>query len=204
MALFRFAATTLLAGITTSAPTMWAGSICGCPLSADWAGQGYAAGPGFDAGVRFEYVDQTRLRSGHGVVGRNAFDVPNAREIQLRPLNRNTWLDLNSGFDAHWAAALSLPVHDRFHTTIAEDTAAPSTSRITGMGDLRLLARWRDERPARTVGLQFGFKLPTGRTNQPFAAGPAAGESLDRGLQHINGLQLEPHWILSCGLHFTL
>lgn len=139
--------------------------------------------PGLQVGARFEYFDQTQLRSGTHVVDRGSLTFPNDDEVQQDTLNRNTWLDLNYVFNRSWALSLSVPYYDRFHTTIAEGDTAISTSDARGIGDVRLLGRWQDVTPRRSIGVQFGLKLPTGRFDQNFAAGPQAGELLDRGLQ---------------------
>jgi hypothetical protein len=165
-----------------AAPT-FACSECGCSLSSDWAALGYATRPGLETGLRHEYYDQTELRRGTSRVDRASFALPNDNEIQQGTLNRNTWLDLNYVVNSSWAISASVPVHDRFHTTIAEGDTTLSSSRASGLGDVRLLGRYQVSRSARSFGLQFGFKLPTGRFDQPFATGPQAGELLDRGLQ---------------------
>jgi len=158
-------------------------SVCGCSLSSDWAAQGYATMPGLEAGLRFEYFDQTDLRSGTGRVDRSTLTFPNDNEIQQRTLNRNTWLDLNYVVNSSWAVTAAIPYHDRFHTTIVDGDTDISTSRASGLGDVRLLARYQKSGPTQSYGFQFGLKLPTGRFDQNFAEGPQAGELLDRGLQ---------------------
>ena len=140
--------------------------------------------PGWETSLRFEYFDQTDLRSGTNSVDRAALTFPNEREIQQRTLNRNSWLDLNYVVNSSWAVTASIPYHDRFHTTIVDGDTDISTSRATGPGDIRLLARYQWHRAAgRNWSAQFGLKLPTGRFDQNFAEGPQIGELLDRGLQ---------------------
>ncbi|MDB6113433.1 MAG: hypothetical protein JWQ83_72 [Lacunisphaera sp.] len=174
--LFTLAA---LAGTTPA----FACSVCGCSLSSDWAAQGYATLPGLETGLRYEYFEQSELRSGPDRVDRNALAFPNDDEIQQRTLNRNVWLDLNYVIAPAWALAVSVPWHDRFHTTIAEGDTDISTSQARGLGDVRLVARYQKSGAARSFGLQFGLKLPTGRFDQDFSGGPQTGELLDRGLQ---------------------
>jgi hypothetical protein len=177
----------LLAGLVvalTSTATSSACSVCGCSLSSDWAAQGYTVTPGLDAGIRFEYFEQSDLRSGTGSVDRATLTFPNDNEIQQKTVNRNTWLDLNYVANSSWAITASIPYHDRFHTTIAAGDTDISTSRASGLGDVRLLARYQFHREAsESWSVQFGLKLPTGGFNQNFAEGPQAGELLDRGLQ---------------------
>ena len=139
--------------------------------------------PGLDASVRYEYFEQSDLRSGTSSVDRATLTFPNDNEIQQKTVNRNTWLDLNYVVDSAWAVSVSIPYHDRFHTTIAAGDTDISTSHATGLGDVRLLARYQKFAAAQSYGVQFGLKLPTGSFNQNFADGPQAGELLDRGLQ---------------------
>ncbi|HVU25748.1 MAG TPA: hypothetical protein VHE13_16575 [Opitutus sp.] len=176
-----------LATLTTVAllalPSAHACSVCGCSLSSDWAAQGYPMMPGFQVGVRYEYFDQTDLRAGTRSVDRAAIAFPADDEIQQRTLNRNTWLDLDYVVNRRWGLAVQVPYHDRLHTTIDEGETEVSTSDASGLGDVRVLARWQQFTLSRSVGLQFGLKLPTGRIDQQFASGPTAGEEVDRGLQ---------------------
>jgi len=169
-------------GATSTLPVV-ACSVCGCSLSSDWAAQGYATRPGLDAGVRFEYFNQNDLRSGTSAVDRGTIAFPADQEIQQRTLNRNTWLDLNYVLGSSWAVVAAVPWHDRFHTTIAEGDTDLSTSKASGLGDIRLSARWQRVNRTGSFGFQFGLKLPTGRFDQNFSDGPAAGSLLDRGLQ---------------------
>jgi hypothetical protein len=162
-------------------------SVCGCSLSSDWAAQGYGMLPGLETGVRYEYFEQSDLRSGTSSVDRAALAFPNDNEIQQRTVNRNTWLDLNDVIDPAWAITLSVPYHDRFHATIAAGDTDLSTSRANGLGDVRLLGRYQKFGMSNSFGLQFGLKLPTGRFDQNFASGPQTGELLDRGLQLGSG-----------------
>jgi hypothetical protein len=158
-------------------------SVCGCSLSSDWAAQGIATQPGFETGVRFEYFDQTNLRRGTRSADTGSLTLPSEEEIQQRTLNRNTWLDLDYVFNSKWSVSAQLPYYDRFHTTIAEGDTDISTSHAHGLGDLRILGRWRKSGLTHSFSVQFGLKLPTGRFDQNFADGPQAGELLDRGLQ---------------------
>ncbi len=162
---------------------MFGCSECGCSLSSDWASQGYGMMPGFQASVRFEYYDNTDLWTGLHRVDRSALSYPNDDEVQRETLNRNTWLGLDYVLGPSWGIAAQLPFYDRFHSTIAAGDTAVSESRASGVGDLRLVARYQKFDPFQGFVLQFGFRLPTGRFTQDFASGPQAGTPLDRGLQ---------------------
>ncbi len=160
-------------------------SICGCSLSSDWAGQGFSDTPGLLASVRFEYISQSSLRHGTDGVDTAALAFPNAAEIQLSTLSRNTTLDLGYSSGSAWGLSLAVPFSDRDHRTIAAGDTAASTSHVSGVGDVRVGVRYEFASPGRTrgVAVSLGLKLPTGGFGQNFAGGPQAGTALDRGLQ---------------------
>jgi len=168
-------------------PTALACSACGCTLSTDWASQGLAAGGGWRADVRFDYFDQTQLRSGADSISRASLELPNDREIQQYTINRNYTFALDYSPNKAWGLSVSLPWYDRAHATIAEGDAEISTSQSEGIGDLRFLARYTGLAAQRQAGIEFGIKLPTGRFTQDFRTGPQAGQLLDRGLQLGSG-----------------
>jgi hypothetical protein len=62
-----------------------------------------------------------------------------------------------------------------------------STSHTRSIGDMRVLGRYRGFADDRSVGVQFGLKLPTGSFHNTFISGPQEGEPLDRGLQPGTG-----------------
>lgn len=180
-ALSTLAASALVAAATSNAPAC---SVCGCSLSSDWGLQDYHESPGFTLGLRYEYFEQDQLRSGPKAVDLHAYTLPADQELQVSTTNRNTILQFDDVLNRHWAVSVQLPHHDRDHRTIAEDTTEVSSSRARGLGDARVLARYRLQGTlAHSWILQCGLKLPTGRFDQDFATGPVAGERLDRGLQ---------------------
>lgn len=171
--------------LTCCVPSARACSECGCTLSSDWSAQGYPDVPGFTASSRFDYYDSNDLRSGSHEAGTMKF--PAAEEVQRETLNRDIWLGLDYVGTKGWAIDAQLPFLDRYHSTVAEGDTAVSESRATGIGDMRLLARYQKFSMYHSYGIQFGLKLPTGRFDQVFATGPQAGEPLDRGLQLGSG-----------------
>jgi hypothetical protein len=169
--------------LAAASTTVFGCSVCGCSLSSDWAAQGCSTMPGLQASVRYEYYDNTDLRSGLHSADRSAFSHPNDNEIQLETLNRSTWLGLDYVASSSWGVSAQIPYYDRYHSTIAPGDTAVSESRISGLGDLRITAHCQKFDPSQSLGLQLGFKLPTGRYTQNFVTGPQAGTPLDRGLQ---------------------
>lgn len=162
-------------------------SSCGCSLNSDWSSQGYAAGKGLRFDLRFDEFDQSELHSGVDRVARNELELPNEREVQRYTLNHNTQAALDWAPSRRWGVNVALPWFDRDHATYVEDTDALSYSHSSGVGDLRVVGRFQGFDDDASVGVTFGLKLPTGRTDVEFAAGPAAGERLDRGLQPGTG-----------------
>lgn len=158
-------------------------SACGCTLSSDWASQGLAATGGWRADVRFDYFNQDQLRSGTDAVARSSLPIPNDEEVQRYTINRNYSFDLDYSPNRNWGFNVMLPWYDRAHATIAEGDTDLSTSHDTGVGDLRVLARYTGFDAQRTSGIEFGLKLPTGEFGGKFRSGPQLGETVDRGLQ---------------------
>lgn len=172
---------------TLSPIDAFACSSCGCTLNSDWSSQGFKTSGGLSIDLRHDYFDQNDLRSGTGRVDRGAISFPADAEIQQKTINRNTTLTIDYGINADWGASLLLPYVNRYHTTIVDGDTDISVSRSSSIGDVRLLGRYQGFTPEHNWGLQFGLKLPTGRTSETFRDGPQAGEALDRGLQPGTG-----------------
>ena len=184
----RFVAAALGASLATGSAASLACSACGCTLNADWATQGLTSRTGLTADLRVDFFNQDDLRSGTGRVDRAALALPNEQEIQQHTVNRIGTLTLDYGLTADWGVTLTLPWVSRSHTTIAEGDTAISSSRSSGVGDVRVLARYTGLSDGQDWGLQFGLKLPTGDSHGVnFDAGPQQGERLDRGLQPGTG-----------------
>jgi hypothetical protein len=163
-------------------------SVCGCSLSSDWAAQGYNTTPGFQAGVRYEYSKSSQLRSGAASISpSDPFVVASAGETQQSTFNRVTVLSLDYATGGKWGVTLDVPYINRDHSTLGDGDPSVSSSAASGLGDVRVLARYQVHTLAHGFGFQFGFKLPTGRINQNFDSGPGEGQLLDRGLQLGSG-----------------
>jgi hypothetical protein len=158
-------------------------SACGCTLSSDWASQGLAASRGWRFDLRYDFFEQDQLREGTHDVSRDNFEFPNEREVQRYTINHNTMFSLDYSPDKDWGVNVALPWFDRSHATIAEGDTQISTSHDRGIGDLRILGRYSGFDAQRSTGVLFGFKLPTGNSNDVFESGPQQGEGVDRGLQ---------------------
>jgi hypothetical protein len=177
----------VLATAALASPAARACSSCGCTLNADWATQGLAAGRGWRVDARYDYFDQSDLRSGTHHVDRAAIALPAEVEVQRTTINRNATFALEYSPNANWGLGALLPAFDRYHTTIGEGDTEVSSSQSRGLGDLRLVARYAGFAADHSSGVQFGLKLPTGRFHDRFRSGPLAGEIVDRGLQPGTG-----------------
>ncbi|HEY0233139.1 MAG TPA: hypothetical protein VGC55_17970 [Dokdonella sp.] len=162
-------------------------SSCGCTLNSDWASQGYSVGAGLRIDLRYDYFNQSDLRSGTDSVERAALEVPNEEEIQRTTVNRNTTLGIDYAPSRAWGVNVQLPYFDRFHSTLAEGDTDLSYSHSHGIGDARVVGRYQGFSADASFGVLFGVKLPTGRTDTHFYAGPQAGERVDAGLQAGTG-----------------
>jgi hypothetical protein len=173
----------LLLTASFAAPHAHACSACGCTLTTDWASQSLAASGGWRFDLRYDFFEQDQLRSGSDRVSRSSIDFPTDREVQQYTINRNYAAALDYSPNKDWGVSVVLPWFDRSHATIAEGDTQISTSHDTGIGDLRIVGRYQGFDPQRRTGIEFGLKLPTGRSNDTFDSGPRLGDTVDRGLQ---------------------
>jgi hypothetical protein len=169
--------------LIASAPQVSACSACGCTLSSDWASQGLASSGGWRFDLRDDYFDQDQLRSGTDAVSRSDLAIPNDREIQQYTFNRNVTASVDYSPNKDWGVNVTVPYFDRSHATIAEGDTDISTSHDSGIGDVRIVARYSGFDAQRTTGFMFGIKLPTGNADDRFETGPQQGQIVDRGLQ---------------------
>jgi hypothetical protein len=173
--------------LAIASPAARACSSCGCTLNSDWSSQGYTTHSGVHLDVRYDYFDQSDLRSGGGSVARGSLSVPSGQEVQQRTLNRNLMLGLDYSPNRAFGVSVLVPYFDRPHTTIAAGDTGISGSHSRGLGDVRVVGRYQGFEHDLSWGVQFGLKLPTGRIDDRFASGPQAGAIVDRGLQPGTG-----------------
>ena len=103
--------------------------------------------------------------------------------------NRNYLTSIDRTIDADWGVNVLVPVVDREHFHIHNHMGAQLEDRwdFTALGDVRVLARRRlasfeDATPSAGVAtLNFGLKLPTGKTDIKNGNGDPAERSLQPG-----------------------
>lgn len=196
------------------APMAHACATCGCTLSTD-AATGYSAQEGWRINLEYAWLDQEELRHGDSsaspqeVIDRPADPSADASEIERDTYNRYINLAVSWHPNADWSVSLLAPFVRRDHTTYGE-FAPPfqpsyvsaqniSGTRVSGLGDIKLLAGYQGFLPTRNFGVIAGLKLPTGRygggnedgviTGNPvlFDSGPLRGQPLDASLQAGTG-----------------
>ena len=151
---------------------------------------GYSSLPGWRVNLEYDYIRQDQLRSGTRAVS----GVPNGQELEHDTLNRYITAGLSYSPNSAWDVSLLVPYVARTHSTYgALDSSQPlpelSNSSSSSLGDIRAIVSYQGLLPTRTLGLQLGVKLPTGRygTAVDFNTGPNAGTPLDASLQPGTG-----------------
>ncbi|OAI52155.1 hypothetical protein AYO46_06410 [Betaproteobacteria bacterium SCGC AG-212-J23] len=166
-----------------------AAASCGsafCTVNTNWDVQGAWTEPGTRLDFRYEYINQDQPMSGSRKVG--VGEVP-AHHDEVYTYNRNYLTTIDRTIDADWGVNVLVPVVDREHYHIHNHMGTQLDERwdFTELGDVRVLARRRlasfegQEPSAAVASLNFGLKLPTGKTNIVNADGDAAERSLQPG-----------------------
>ena len=170
------------------APT-WAAASCGsafCTVNTSWDVHGAWAEPGTRLDFRYETINQDQPMAGSRKVG--AGEVP-AHHDEVYTYNRNYLTSIDRTFGPDWGLNVLIPVVDREHYHIHNHMGAQLDERwdFTALGDVRVLARRRlasfeDAEPSQAVAaLNFGLKLPTGKTDIKNGDGDVAERSLQPG-----------------------
>lgn len=197
----RLAACVLLATLPARG---FACATCGCTLSSD-AALGYSATSGWRLSAQYDYINQDELRTGtrsatpDQVVNQPSNPSLGGGEIEHSTLNRYLTLGLTYNPNADWHFDLRVPYIERTHSTYGQqsqpyvpaDTAPDqlSTARISGLGDIKVIATYQGFLPTHNLGVQVGLKLPTGSygSQNLFRTGPGAGSPVDSSLQAGTG-----------------
>lgn len=164
-----------------------AGANCGsafCAVNTDWDAQGAWTEPGARLDLRYEYIRQDQPMAGRKRVAVGEF--PRDHD-ELVTINHNLLASLDYTLSQDWAVNLLLPMVQREHRHVDTVAVELETWNFTELGDIRVMARRRlatleDSRPSvGTLGVNFGLKLPTGRSDVMNAAGELAEPGLQPG-----------------------
>jgi hypothetical protein len=157
----------------------------------DWTDAGLTSASGLKLDLRYDFVDQNQLRLGRSPVSPDAgHPPPGLEEIQQGTLTNFYTAAVDYAFNRDWGVNVQLPYLIRQHGTLPLDDANTTqidTSDYHGIGDLRIVGRYQGFLEDSNLGVQVGFKLPTGTIHNRFDTGPDAGEAVDRGLQPGTG-----------------
>ncbi len=154
-----------------------------CTLNTHWETQGAWTGPGMRADLRYEYINQDQPLAGRERISVGA--VPHHHD-EVKTLNRNLVTTLDYSVTPTWGVSLQAPWVDRLHKHIHNHLGGklPETWNISGLGDIKLIARHQLTSAAdsmNTRGLMAGVKLPTGQTDATNPDGDRAEASLQPG-----------------------
>jgi len=156
-----------------------------CAINTDWASQSLGLGEGSVLDIRYEHIRQDQPRTGSR---RIAVGEISRHHDEVRTTNRNLLVNYSRSFASGWGYSVVLPLVDRDHLHIHNHHGAQLREQwnFRDLGDMRLTGRYQmpvgeQDHGARTAGVVFGLKLPTGRTGMANAAGDAAERSLQPG-----------------------
>ncbi|HEX6692765.1 MAG TPA: hypothetical protein VF110_16625 [Burkholderiales bacterium] len=188
--MFRF-----LAAVAAFAASLAAHASCGaafCVVNTGFSATGVWTDPGTRLDLRFEYIDQDQPLFGKDKV--SVGQIPRHHN-EVRTINRNLIGSLDHSFGANWGVNVTLPVVDRSHEHIHQHMgqALFETWDFTALGDVRVVGRYqfdpRQDGDTHTVwGINFGLKLPTGKTDEANAEGLVAERSLQPGSGSTDGI----------------
>jgi hypothetical protein len=167
-----------------------AAASCGsafCTINTSWDAHGAWREPGWSLDLRYESIRQDQPRTGTRDIA--VGELPRHHD-EVRTANRNLLGALDYSFDQDWGVNLLVPIVDRQHDHIHNHLGAqePESWAFTELGDVRVLARRRlattEDAAASSVattGINFGLKLPTGRTDVRNDDGELAERTLQPG-----------------------
>lgn len=167
-----------------------AAASCGsafCTINTSWDAHGAWLEPGWSLDLRYESIPQDQPRHGTHDVG--VGEIPRHHD-EVLTRNHNLLATLDYTIDQDWGLNLQLPMADRHHEHIHNHMGGqvPESWDFTELGDVRVMARRRlatTENAAAssvaTTGVNFGLKLPTGRTDVKNDEGELAERSLQPG-----------------------
>jgi hypothetical protein len=167
-----------------------AAASCGsafCTVNTSWDAHGAWRDPGWSLDLRYESIRQDQPR--HGISDVDVGEIRRHHD-EVLTRNRNLLGTLDYTFNQDWGVNLQVPIVDRSHEHIHNHMGGqiPESWDFTELGDVRVMARRRltttEDDAASTVsttGVNFGLKLPTGKTDVKNDEGEVAERSLQPG-----------------------
>lgn len=156
-----------------------------CTVNSNWTSESAAIEAGSSIDLRYEFINQDQPRAGKDDVSVGEI---RRHHDEVRTINRNALVSFSHMFSSGWGVSVTAPIVDRQHKHIHNHHGAqiPETWNFTELGDMRVTGRYQlpligDPLKPSTVGVVFGLKLPTGRTDVSNSAGDEAERSLQPG-----------------------
>ena len=162
-----------------------------CAVNTNWD-EHSTSQPGLSLDLRQSYTRADQLRSGNSKI---AADTTFAGEVEnLRTITKVTTLTADYTFNQNFGITAQLPYVSRDHNhNLGDYTLCGGVScgvesfNAKALGDIKLVGRYRttlDEENHSSVGIKFGFKLPSGRKDFTMNMGAIPNEAT---LQPGNG-----------------
>jgi hypothetical protein len=179
----------LVLGALALAPLM-ASASCGsafCTINTSWDAHGAWLEPGARFDLRYESIRQDQPRTGTRDI---AVGEVHRHHDEVLTVNRNLLASVDYTFNQNWGVNVLAPMVSREHDHIHNHAGGqiPESWKFTELGDVRVMARRRltatenrDAPSVATSGINFGLKLPTGKTNVQNGDGELAERSLQPG-----------------------
>jgi TonB dependent receptor len=149
---------------------------CGCSLNTDWQGLEYSYKPGLKIDMRYDYLNQDQLRSGTGTISAaNASQQSGGlQEVEKYTENHYITLGIDYSTNQDWGINLQVPYIIRMHSTlgVGSDGTTPVASggqydsRISSLGDMKVIGRYQGFTSKHNLGALLGFKLATGSNSE--------------------------------------
>lgn len=151
-----------------------------CSVNTDVDVHGTASAPALRLDLRYEYIEQDRLRAGTQAASPSG-EPGEHDEVTTRNRNLVTTFDYQSSNGLGVLA--QIPYVDRHHEHVFNDPILgpqPETWDYRALGDVRVLGRYQIGN-APVYGIKFGVKLPTGGIHEENSEGERAERTLQPG-----------------------
>src|SRR5258706_4263270 len=164
-----------------------AGARCGsafCTVNSDWTSESAITEAGSTLDLRYEYINQDQPRTGTDRIA--VGQIPHHHD-EVSTANRNWLLSYSHTFDSNWGVSVVAPFVERnhFHIHNHQGEQVPERWSFSELGDVRVVGRYQvpggDPLKPVTAGVNFGVKLPTGRTSIANDDGDIAERTLQPG-----------------------
>ncbi len=157
-----------------------------CTVNSNWTSESAATEAGSVFDLRYEYINQNQPRAGTNNVA--AGQIPHEHD-EVSTTNRNLLATYSHTFNSGWGISVIAPIANRNHFHLhneADGGQTPERWNFTELGDIRIVGRYElpyvgDPTKPSTIGMTFGFKLPTGRIDIANTTGDVAERTLQPG-----------------------